>query len=51
MTPMETDQKRILEIQKELITAIFDYQIAYGTESIKGWGVHVPFSTIQEIKQ
>jgi hypothetical protein len=44
MTPIETDQKRILEIQKELIAAILDYQIAYGTESISGWNVNVGFN-------
>jgi hypothetical protein len=51
MTPMETDQKRILEIQKELITAILDYQIAYGIESIVGWNANVSFGIIREIKQ
>jgi len=47
MTPIETDQKRILEIQKELFTAILDYQIAYGTESIAGWNVTVNFNIIK----
>ena len=44
MTTMETDQKRILEIQKELMSAILDYQIMYGTESISGWNVTVGFA-------
>ena len=43
MTTMELDQKRILEIQKELMSAILDYQIEYGTESISGWNVTVGF--------
>lgn len=47
MTPIETDQKRILEIQKELVAAILDYQIAYGTESVAGWNVVVNFNIIK----
>lgn len=48
MTPIETDQKRILEIQKELIASILDYQIAYGTEAIGGWNVTVSFNIVRE---
>jgi len=42
MTPEETDKRRILEIQKELINEILEYQIRYGAETI-GWNVNVQF--------
>ena len=44
MTPMESDQKRILGMQKNLMVAIFDYQMEYGTDSIAGWSVNVGFA-------
>jgi len=42
MTPEETDKRRILEIQKELINEILEYQIRYGAATI-GWNVNVQF--------
>ena len=42
MTSEETDKRRILEIQKELINEILEYQIRYGAETI-GWNVNVQF--------
>ena len=42
MTPKETDEKRLLEIQKELINEILEYQIKYGAGTI-GWSVNMQF--------
>jgi hypothetical protein len=46
MTPIETDRKRILEIQKELIASILDFQVQYGIESVAGWNVAVNFAVV-----
>lgn len=50
MTPEESDKKRILEMQRDLMTAILDYQIQYGSESVAGWSVSVNFAK-REIKK
>lgn len=42
MITIETDRKRILEIQKELMTAALEYQILYGSGSI-AWNVNIQF--------
>lgn len=44
MTPMESDQKRILGKYKDLMAAILDYQMEHGTDSITGWSVNIGFA-------
>lgn len=44
MIGMEEDRNKILEQQKNMIAAILDYQIKYGTSSISGWNVAVNFN-------
>ena len=48
MTPMESDQKRILGKYKDLMAAILDYQMEHGTDSIR-WSVNVGFA-IKEVR-
>ena len=50
MSVIQPDQKHILELQKELMSAILDYQIAHGPESVLGWNVSIAFPHFNEKK-
>jgi hypothetical protein len=44
---VEEDRKRILEIQKELMSEVMDYQIRNGSESVV-WHVSIQFAGHRE---
>jgi len=50
MISLRADQNKILELQKELMNAILDYQVVHGTESISGWNVSISFQIMKREK-
>jgi hypothetical protein len=49
LTVQQEYQKRILTMQRDLMTAIMQYQITFGAGSV-GWNVTVNFSKAPENK-